>query len=378
VELTTLSTTPFHYPLSKECIHVDKPAHYKIVHFSKPFVFNNLYTYNFLHETMHGLIEGKHFQDYGSGDKPPYNSAITCQDSVMSYRETCPPVLNREKQLFGAAPISLFDRRPEVQKKLKQVIAAYPSQLGPADLEAAQDFNRSWEKRNKHLQQREAFQNNHNPAKEKNAEFLHKHENLIRVPMEFGGFSFNLFKASAVPALDSIELKCSAKEQALAFPLSYADAKESATIDKYALYGLVKNLFFTRLPGNQNKPITEEVRKQLTIYYATILKLQESLNSAKRSEANKAGLINPETLVDYQTLLTYMKTRITSFLEKDLISSNNQTEIAERMTECHAKINALIKFIHNRVTKKQARHEIIKQARRERHRAPPMGIKFSK
>jgi hypothetical protein len=56
---------------------------------------NNWVKQAFLHETGHALCELKHFKQYAKDDSEPFSKTLTCMDSVMSYFDTCPPVLKK-------------------------------------------------------------------------------------------------------------------------------------------------------------------------------------------------------------------------------------------------------------------------------------------
>lgn len=111
------------------------------------------YIFEFLHESMHALIEGKHFKKYDSTDREPYNDTMTCEQSVMSHLQTCPAITNQTNKFFARFPqgttVAKMLADPSWSEYRKMHIdTAYPRQLGLVDIEAAQEFNADWAKRN--------------------------------------------------------------------------------------------------------------------------------------------------------------------------------------------------------------------------------------
>lgn len=92
---------------------------------------NNWVKQAFLHETGHALCELKHFKQYAKDDSEPFSKTLTCMDSVMSYFDTCPPVLKK-----------FFETKNEIIAS-----NAFPIELGPLDLAAANEFREDFQKR---------------------------------------------------------------------------------------------------------------------------------------------------------------------------------------------------------------------------------------
>jgi hypothetical protein len=111
-------------------------SHFKVIRIPKlPSLdhIDNGIIQQYLHELGHALCELKHFKKYSKDDQPPFSNAMTCEDSVMSYWDTCPPILKAMKE-------NPYDR--ELWK------AKYPTTLGPVDLAAAVEFIDEFKARN--------------------------------------------------------------------------------------------------------------------------------------------------------------------------------------------------------------------------------------
>lgn len=109
-------------------------SYYKIIRVPKinsMLNMNNWVRQAFLHETGHALCELKHFKQYAKDDSEPFSKTLTCMDSVMSYFDTCPPVLKK-----------FFETRNEIMAG-----NAFPIELGPLDLAAANEFREDFKKR---------------------------------------------------------------------------------------------------------------------------------------------------------------------------------------------------------------------------------------
>jgi hypothetical protein len=102
--------------------------------------------YEFLHETHHAFIEGKHFYQLYDSDVGPFDD-LDCVDTVMAYEENCSPVVKAVEQM-ELGGVNKYDRNPVVQNKTRQVESKYPITLGPVDIAGAEDFKASWNKRN--------------------------------------------------------------------------------------------------------------------------------------------------------------------------------------------------------------------------------------
>jgi ankyrin repeat protein len=108
---------------------------------------NNEVIYNFLHETGHAFAELSHFWSSDAGIELT-SCELTCLQTVMSYKDNCPPVISKELTVFADEQVSIFDPRSEVQSRIQEVYRAYPIELGPLDILAAEQFKDEWQERN--------------------------------------------------------------------------------------------------------------------------------------------------------------------------------------------------------------------------------------
>ncbi len=179
--------------LREQMADLDSPSEYKIIMFSELTFsnFNNQVIYTLLHELGHALAEFKHYFQYIPADVEPF-AALDCSMSVMGYYTHCKQILNKEAKVYGEQIVSVKDpNNPVIQKKIQQVYSAYPTQLGPLDIEAAREFNESWKKRNeKALVSTQATNKKNNRNRQRSSQ--HLHADLFISPAYMGG-SISLF-----------------------------------------------------------------------------------------------------------------------------------------------------------------------------------------
>jgi hypothetical protein len=192
IPLDQITTYPMTHPTDTSN-NPNIPSHYKVTHFGKltADTLTNENIYQMLHESHHAIIGGKHFKQYDATDVPPYNTSMTCTDSVMSYRETCPPVAAIEAKEFPQQ-VSRNDKRPEVQKKIAKVLKAFPTTLGPSDIDAAKEFTTRWNAQNeaaKNTQpapKKAAGSTRKSNAKQDERTYMKEHGELFRASTHFG------------------------------------------------------------------------------------------------------------------------------------------------------------------------------------------------
>lgn len=191
------ATLPLETDLSKS-----PAAHYKFLKLTKleNKILGNDEIHYILHEFMH-VFGGKHFRQYGKADQPPYSQSMTCLDSVLSYRETCTPVVEAEAKLLGNERISICDKSPRIQGILSKINAAYPPKLGWVDIAAAQEFNLEWKQRNEASNKTER-KSNKQPAVSSESK-LNTHIDLYLSPIHLPVSSNNIIQTWASNIVES-------------------------------------------------------------------------------------------------------------------------------------------------------------------------------